>query len=224
MSGAPEIVGATDGLLDDPLELRVRGLGPAPQVTWRARLRDDDGRVWRASAPRAEPLADAWGPAKGGTGEVAALRSLRPVAIDVRVEAADGRAAARTLTRRLLAAGVRRRRWRGDLSAVLLLPAGPPCATVLLFGPTEPAAELAAGLLASRGAVVLSVGGDDDVGAARERLAKLPGTPAPSIVVSGAELVLPPGVPARPHAGDPAARAAAWDVLLARLGLRLRKG
>src|SRR5690349_12785211 len=100
VNGSLEISGMPDGLIDDDLLLRVRGAGPDVALTWRARLRDDDGRVWRASAARAEELASRWVPAKEGTGAIAALRSLRPVAIDVRAEAPDGRAAARTVTRR----------------------------------------------------------------------------------------------------------------------------
>src|SRR6478752_1658970 len=115
-----ELRGATDGLLlDEPWRLEVRGAGAAP-LTWRARIRDDDGRVWRAEAGRPEDLAGAWSPAKRpAPGPVAALRSLRPVSVDVRAETADGRAAARTVTRRLVADGVRRRRWCDGVSATL---------------------------------------------------------------------------------------------------------
>jgi hypothetical protein len=150
-------------LLDDPFVLRVRGAGPDAKVVWRARFRDDDGRVWRATAERPEDLAAAWQPAKAGTGPVAGLRSLRPVAIDVRAEAADGRAAARTLTRRLMADGVRPRRWRDGLTATLYLPAGDaPSATLIAdatAGPAQAAvAALAGPLLASRGVLVLALG------------------------------------------------------------------
>jgi hypothetical protein len=123
MIGAFEISGAADGLLDDDLVLRVRGAGPETDVTWRARFRDDDGRVWRAAASRAEDLTSRWVAAKDSAGPIAALRSLRPLSIDVRAELDDGRGAGRTLTRRLVGDGVRIRRWRDGLAATLHLPA-----------------------------------------------------------------------------------------------------
>jgi hypothetical protein len=124
-TGALELRGAAVGLLDEPLVLQVRGLGAhgaTETLVWRARMRDDDSRVWRATASRAVGLADAWAPAKGGAGPLAALQSLRPVSLDVRVEAADGRSASRTFTRRLLGDGVRVRRWRDGVAATLFLP------------------------------------------------------------------------------------------------------
>jgi len=208
-----ELRGATDGLLlDEPWRLEARGAGGAP-LTWRARLRDDDGRVWRAEAERPEDLAGAWAPAKRpAPGPVAALRSLRPVRVDVRAEAADGQSAARTVTRRLVAEGVRRRRWRdGGLAATLHLPPGDPASVAVLDGGDPAVASLAAALLASRGVLVLQV--TDGLPLARERLAAVPAAAgAPPHVVPG-DGVLPPGVPATTGA-DPAA----WDALLAALG------
>ncbi len=64
MNGALEISGSPSGLLDDDLVLRVRGAGPEAELTWRARLCDDDGRVWRASARRPEELATRWVPCR----------------------------------------------------------------------------------------------------------------------------------------------------------------
>lgn len=226
-----ELQGAARGLLDDPLTLRVRGLGgDAGPLAWRARLRDDDGRVWRAAADRPERLAAAF-TAGGSAPPVAALRSLRPVAIDVRVEAPDGRAAARTLRRALVGPGVRVRRWRGLLpggEATLHRPAGAPTATVLLDAtggePDATVALLSAPLLASRGVLVLTVarggGGRGPrpepsalLAAAADRLAAaVPGAPPPDAIEVVAPL-LAPGIPAR-RPGDPAA----WDQLLARLG------
>jgi hypothetical protein len=87
-----EIRGVRAGLLlDEPLLLSSAG----DDLLWRARYRDDDMRVWRAAAGRAEDLLAALGPAKPSSGPIAALASLRPVQIDVRVEAPDGRAAGR---------------------------------------------------------------------------------------------------------------------------------
>jgi hypothetical protein len=147
-------------------------------------------------------------PAKTPAAPVAALASLRPVALDVRAETPDGRAVARTLTRRLVAEGVRVRRWP---EGRLHLPPGEPCATVLLDGREDPApATLAAPLLASRGALVLLVLTGDPAAAA-ERLAPVPGATDPVTVAP----LLPPGVPALA-----APDAAAWDALLARLGAR----
>lgn len=123
-AGALEIRGPALGLLDDPLEMQGRGLGGITNgVQWRGRLRDDDGRVWRAVAPWPQQLAARWAPAKSSARDVAALQSLRPVSLDLRVEAADGRTATRTFTRRLLGDGVRVRRWREGLAATLYLPA-----------------------------------------------------------------------------------------------------
>ncbi len=230
-AGGLEIRGSADGLLDEPFLLRVRGAGPDAELAWRARYRDDDGRIWQAAAPRAADLGTRWSPAKDSTGPVAALRSLRPLAIEVRVEAADGRAAARSVTRRLAADGVRTRRWRDGLVATLHVPASPPaCATLIIDATAGPApeaiAQLAAPLLASRGVLALVVGAGrgaaDPIAMARERLAGVAAAREPILVLpaleAGAEpgVVLPPNVGARD--GDPVARAAAWDELLARLG------
>jgi hypothetical protein len=117
-----EIRGAGVALLDEPLSLGVRAAPAGTPLRWRARVRDDDGRVWRAEAASPAELDLAWAPAKAGTGPVAALLSLRPVEVEVRAEAPDGRAAARTITRRLVADGVRLRRWRDGLAATLHLP------------------------------------------------------------------------------------------------------
>ena len=152
--------------------------------------------MWRASAERAQELWHHWAPAKpSGAPPIAALRSLRPVGIDVRVEAADGRAANRTLTRYLVGPGVKVRRWR-DLRATLYLPSEPRRTLVV------PGAELAAPLLASRGAIVLAGDPDD---AALERLAAVPGAEPPLVL---RDLPLPPGVPAADT--DAAARAERW--------------
>lgn len=175
---------------------------------WRARLRDDDGRVWKASADTVGGLDARWLPAKEGTGDVAVLASLRPVTVDVRVEAPDGAAATGAVVRTLVGAGVLVRRWREDgLTATLHRPAGAPCATVLATA--SPAATLAAPLLASRGVLVLLLA-RGAAAAAVERLALVPG--AGEVQHLGA-LAVPPGVPARATAD-----AAAWDALLARLG------
>jgi hypothetical protein len=208
-----ELRGATDGLLlDEPWRLEARGAGGAP-LTWRARLRDDDGRVWRAEAGRPEDLAGAWAPAKRPPpGPVAALRSLRPVRVDVRAEAADGQAAARTLTRRLVADGAQRRRWRDSgLAATLHLPAGDPTSVALLDGGDPAVAPLAAALLASRGVLVVHV--TDGLELACERLAAVPAAAGARPQIVPGEALLPPGVPATTDA-DPAA----WDSLLAALG------
>jgi hypothetical protein len=248
VNGSLEISGAPVGLLDDDLVLRVRGAGPEAELTWRARLRDDDGRVWRATAPRPAELATRWVPAKEGTGAIAALRSLRPVAIEVRAEAADGRAAARTFTRRFAGDGVRARRWRDGLAATLHAPADAACATVVVdatAGETQlTVATLAAPLLASRGVLVLVVGpargraaaASDPLATARERLAALSGASAGEDILvlealdpfdvgalDGEGVVLPPGVGARDPQSAAAARAIAWDALLARLGARPRE-
>jgi hypothetical protein len=181
-----EISGPDNALLDEPFALRARGAGPDAKVVWHARLRDDDGLVFRARADRAEELPAAW----RGKAERAALGSLRPVRIDVRAEAADGQAASRTITRRLLDDGVRIRRWRDDVRATLYLPAAAPEATVLVTG--EPAAASVA-LMASRGILVLVLPGGD-LDAARERLAAVPGAGAP-LVLDAAAVPVPPGAP-----------------------------
>jgi hypothetical protein len=252
VSGAPlEIRGVRAGLLlDEPLLLSAAG----EHVFWRARYRDDDSRVWRARAERASDLLAALEPAKPSTGPIAALQSLRPVRFDVRVEAPDGRAAGRAVTRLLVADGVRLRRWReGGLAAVLHLPAAADLRATLVVeaaaGPREAqVAALAGPLLASRGVLVLTVAAGS-VEEARERLTSVPGASEPVVLpaadplgaeptawagaeptgVAAAEAAgagplvdhvpLPPGVGL---AGDTpaaaAARAEAWDALLARLG------
>jgi hypothetical protein len=226
---------AAPALLDEPFLLTARADEDTPLV-WRARYRDDDERVWRATAETVEELTNAWAPAKAKTGSVAALRSLRPVRIDVRVEAPDGAAASRTLTRRLVADGVRLRRWRDGLAGTLHIPAdAEPRATVIAdatAGEHDVAvASVAAPLLASRGVLTLVVapvrGGAqaaDAIETARERLAAVPAAAAREIhVLPDAELVLPPNVGAGDDdPGAAAARAATWDALIARLGARPR--
>jgi hypothetical protein len=220
-------------LLDEPLLLSAAGDGAADGLRWRARYRDDDLRVWRAVAGRAEDLLAALEPAKPSSGPIAALASLRPVRIDARVEAGDGRAAGRAVTRLVVAEGVRVRRWRfGGLAAVLHLPAAATgCATVVVDGTAGANAAVVAGLagplLASRGTLVLCVtaGPLDD---AIEALASVPGSTEPVVATAadplGSEpasdsVPLPPGVGVRGEPeGGAAARAAAWDALLARLG------
>lgn len=208
MRVALELTGPATALLDEPLTLRVRGAGPEAEVVWRARLRDDDGRVWRASAASAEALDAGWAPAKTPAAPCAALESLRPVQVDVRAEAADGRAAARTVTRTLLGEGVKVRRWR-DLPASLVLPAGAPVATVLVVHAAAPAVAL----LASRGVLVLNVRDAGAADAAAERLAAVPGATEPRRLDA---LPAPPGLPGPPY--DPGA----WDALLADLGAAAR--
>jgi hypothetical protein len=204
-----EIRGEPTGLIDEPLALRARG-GVA--VRWRARLLDDDGRSWRAQAPRAEELAGTWTPAKSGGGAVAALASLRPVRIDVRAETAEGAAASRTLERRLLADGVQVRRWRAPApAATLFLPAEPARGVVVV----DAASTVAAALLASRGVVALAVG-EPQRDAALELLAQVPAAAGHAPLLVDA-VGVPPGVPALE-----AADAAAWHALLERAGARAR--
>jgi hypothetical protein len=220
-AGALEIRGSASGLLDDHILMRVRGAGPDSALTWRARYRDDDGRIWRAAASRCEDLATRWAPAKEGTGAVAALRSLRPVSIELRVEAADGRAADRTLLRRISGEGVRTRRWRDGLAATLHVPAQPdPCATVIVDATAAAAqatvATLAAPLLAARGVLVLVVVAArgrtvaaDPLAVARERLSAVPGASgailllyaldpldedAAALPAASRDVILPPGI------------------------------
>jgi hypothetical protein len=232
-----EIRGVKPGLLlDEPLLLAATG----EQLFWRARYRDDDSRVWRARAERAENLLAALEPAKPSSGPIAALQSLRPVRIDVRVEAPDGRAAGRPVTRRLVADGVRLRRWRdGDLVATLHLPApgDEPHPTLVVdasAGPHEAiVAGLAGPLLASRGILVLTVAAGS-LEAARERLAAVPGAREEPLVLAAHPpgghdpasdtVSLPPGVGTRgEREGATGQRAAAWDSLLARLGAASRQ-
>lgn len=243
-----ELTGPPEDLIDEPLVLRVRGSGGAAGLTWRARVRDDDGRVWRAIAPDAAGLGGAWVPAKSSTDALMALGSLRPVELELRVEAPDGRAASRTLVRRLLAPGVRRRRWReGALTAVLHLPVGDEPVPAVVLDATGgedvlAVATLAAPLLASRGVVALVVApprrGDGEAALAEAvtRLAAIPAAAGPpqvlpvhgaqaTPVADGASVGLPPGIGVRGAGAGPQAaqeRAVAWDTLLAALGARPR--
>ena len=147
------------GLLDDPLLLEVGGAAPNAALTWRGRLRDDDGFVWRAAAPTSEGLLTAWVPAKPTAGPVAALRSLRPVDVDVRVEGTDGAASNRTITRRLMDDGVRARRWKDAVAGTLYLPAQSATATLTIdarepqTAAAQPAAPDAAGAVAAPPAI-----------------------------------------------------------------------
>lgn len=162
-------------LLDEGLTgTRLRGAGEQPDAVWRAKLHDDEGRVWRGIGPSPAALAGAWVPAKSSTGELAAHASLRPIQVEVRVELPDGRALARAVTRRLLTDDVRVRRWRDDLVASLYRPGGDgPFPAVVLDATAVAAATdgesegdgsvvaigaLAGALLASRGVLVLVVG------------------------------------------------------------------
>jgi hypothetical protein len=240
---ALELSGPPVGLLDDPLALRVRGSGGAAALVWRGRIRDDEGRVWRAIAGHLEDLPGAWVPAKSSTSMLMGLTSRRPVELEVRVEAPDGRAATRTLKRLLVAEGVRIRRWRGDVPAVLHLPSGEgPFPSLVLDasgkeGDALAVATLAAPLLASRGVLALVVGpaGRTEpavlLDRALEQLASVPSAqPAPRVLEvlgsqedgagreAGTVVVTPPGVGVRGAGAGPAAaaaRAATWDALLA---------
>lgn len=211
-----DLRGAAPGLLDDPLLLEVSGAPPGASLTWRARIRDDDGFVWRASGSAPDALT--WVPAKpSSAGAIAALRSLRPVEVDVRVEDASGAAAFRTLTRTILADGVKARRWRDAVAGTLHLPAEATGGGAILDArATDPeVAPLAAALLASRGVLVFALTrGTAD--AAREALAAVPSAPREIAVLD--DVPLPPGVPARTPR-DPAE----WDALLDRLGARPRR-
>jgi hypothetical protein len=215
-----ELRGASPGLVDDPLLLDVAGAPPGSALAWRARLRDDDGFVWRAQAETSAGLLEAWAPAKRTAGTVMALRSLRPVDVDVRVEDPGGAAASRTITRSLLAEGVKVRRWKGDVAGTLNLPPVGGAGTALVIdargAEATPAASapLAAALLASRGVLVfLATGGR---GAPRDVLAALPAPPSSVATRPAAEVPLPPGAGT---AADPAA----WDALLAGLDATPRR-
>jgi hypothetical protein len=200
-----EIAGQDGGLLDEPLAVRLRGAGPAAQVVWHARLRDDDGLVFRARAERPEDLPAAW----RGKAAHAALGSLRPVRIDVRAETADGRAATRTLTRRIVGDGVRIRRWRDGPRATLHLPGDTPRATALVDARDGAGTLLvAAPLLASRGVIVLVLTAGEP-SAAREALAAVPAA-GDVTTLDAAAVPVPPGAPG----GD----AARWGALLVELG------
>jgi hypothetical protein len=222
-----EIRGAAPGLLDEPLLLDVGGAPPAAALTWRARLRDDDGFVWRATAPTSEGLHAAWVAGKPTAGPLMARRSLRPLDVDVRVEGTDGAGSSRTVTRTLLGEGVRARRWKGDVEGTLYLPATAAVAALVVDARADgqEAAPVAAALLASRGvvALVLTGGKGDPATAALERLAQVPGAPLASVLPAAA-VGVPPGVG---HRGEPMAgalaRAEAWDALLARFGARPRR-
>jgi hypothetical protein len=244
-----DIRGASPGLLDDPLLLEVGGAAPKAALVWRGRLRDDDGFVWRAAAPTSAGLLTAWVPAKATAGPVAALRSLRPVDVDVRVEGPDGAASNRTITRRLQDDGVRVRRWKDDVIGTLYLPATKATGALILDArPTPPApasevpaatpltaaalaaaplaaAPLAAALLASRGVLVFVVAGGkgDPIAGAQERLAQIPGAPDTITSLTATAVGVPPGVGFRGEDQRAAeARGVTWDALLQRVGARPR--
>lgn len=194
-----ELRGAAPGLLDEPLLLDVGGAAPSSTLVWRGRIRDDDGFVWRAEG--ASPDGWRWTAKADG---VASLRSLRPVELEVRVEGADG-TATRTLTRTILDAAVKARRWREGVTGRLFLPAQP-VATLVADG-EEPHTLVAAALIASRGVrVFVATGGSAALFPIEDAL-RLDALP------------VPPGLPTRSDAPD----AAAWDALLAELGATPRR-
>jgi hypothetical protein len=195
-----ELRGAAPGLLDEPLLLEVGGAAPGSTLLWRTRILDDDGFVWRGEGPTLDALR--WSAKADG---VAALRSLRPVELEVRVEGGDG-TATRTLTRTVLDPAVKARRWKEGVTGRLLLPADP-VATLLVDG-EEPHPLVAAALLASRGVRVFVAASGDP--------AELP-FPDPRRL---AALPVPPGLPAR---DDDAPDGAAWDALLADLAAQPRR-
>ncbi|WP_354697443.1 hypothetical protein DSM112329_03070 [Paraconexibacter sp. AEG42_29] len=247
-----QLSAAPVALFDDGLTgTRLRGAGEQPDAVWRAKVHDDEGRVWRAIADSPGALSRAWVPAKSSTGELAAHASLRPVAVEVRVELPDGRALARTVTRSFVGDGVRVRRWRDDLAASLYLPAGEGPFPAAVLDATEGAEAVAVGalagaLLASRGVLSLVVApparyapgaGRAALALAVERVAALPAAadaggrvPVAAIppattdagtLEAGTFVPVPPGVGVRGAGAGPeaaAARAAAWDALLAALG------
>ena len=154
MSGL-ELSGSPRALVDAPLELRLRGGGAPAGIVWRGRIRDDDGRVWKGTARSPATIPPSLRPAKDGAGEVPALLSLRPFALDVRAELPDGRAVGRTVQRVLVDDGVRMRRWReGALRATLALPGS----DVVLVDDV-----LTTGATAWRAAAALREGGAGDV-------------------------------------------------------------
>jgi hypothetical protein len=244
-----EIRGAAPGLLDDPLLLDVAGAAPNSDLTWRARLRDDDGFSWRAQAATSADLLTAWS-AKPTAGAVMALRSLRPVQLDVRVEDPDGAAASRTITRALLADGVKVRRWKGDVTGTLHLPAPgggsddalvidargaggraaaaetapPPPEAGLAAAPpavetSPPAAALAAAPIAA--ALIASRGVLTFLATGgRGAPAEVLGAlPAPPAAITTIAVADLPLPPGAGAAADPAA----WDALLAELGATPRR-
>lgn len=205
-----EIRTEADALLGTPLATGLRGAGEqAGGVRWMARLRDDDGRVWRAEAGAAAALGTAW-TCGDAPPPCAALRSLRPAEIEVRAQLPDGRSASRTVRRRLLADGVEVRRWRdrAPLAVTLYLPAERPATGVVLLdqhaGEPVPWLPVAAALLASRGPLVATAttagagrraGQADaiaDLAAALQALPQAGGAAAAVLT----EVPLPPGLPA----------------------------
>jgi hypothetical protein len=157
-----------DGLLGEPLATGLRG-AEGGIASWKARLRDDDGRIWRCNGRTAAELGTDWAPAKQSSGTVAAARSLRPLEIELRAELPDGRSTTRTIKRRLLTDGVKVRRWRGE-HATLYIPATTPKLTLLITGSDAWLAPAAA-LLASQGAIVLLAAPAAEITALTEKLA-----------------------------------------------------
>lgn len=239
-----ELSGPPVALVDEPLDVRLRGLGEVEAVTvdpeddfggvlWRARLRDDDGRVWRATADAPEHLPAGLAPAKPGTGPVPALGSLHPIRLDVHAEAPDGRSAKRTFERRLVGDGVQIRRWKErELRSVAFLPASgtAPSQPLLLDARVDEdagelallaafVAPLAAAVLASRGRPTVVVSDLDDLAPVLERLGQLRGAAGAARVVrtlgAGDVVLLPPGIPVLGEgASARAARRDRWRSLL----------
>lgn len=197
-----------DALLGEPLATGLRGAGETPVAFWQAKLRDDDGRIWRSNGRTAAELGSQWKPAKATTGKVAAARSLHPLSIDVRAELPDGRSATRTVKRRLLAEGAQVRSWKGltPLRATLYLPPTEQANAAFIIDAldaenTDGLAPVAA-LLASKGAAVVTAerGSKAPPPGALDELAALLGA-VPAAQACGVPQILeppplPPGFPA----------------------------
>ena len=115
------------GLLDDPFDLRVRGAGPDAESPGARATATTTAASGARSRWRPEDLVARWLPAKDGDRRRSrrCARCARS-ASTCAPRAQDGRAAARTFTRRVAADGVRTRRWRDGLAATLHVPAEPP--------------------------------------------------------------------------------------------------
>lgn len=210
-----------DALLGTPLATGLRGAGEMSDAFWQARVRDDDGRIWRSNAHTPSELGVIWKPAKDSTGAIAALRSLHPLEIDVRAELPDGRAATRTVKRILLAEGTRVRSWKGltPLRATLYLPRAERATAALIIDALEAenpdALAPTAALLASRGVAVLTAepgaknAPADALADLVALLAAVPAAQGSGTPAIRKALPLPTGLPTTIEA-DPAA----WTTLL----------
>src|SRR5215218_3559833 len=176
-------VSLRDGLLDQPLTVRLRGFAPSQRVTLRARQRQDEGAIWQSwatfvtdadgrvdlgfQAPidgtytGVDPNGLLWSasPETPGVGRTIA-DGVSPITVEFTAEVDGTPAATATILRRAIDPSVTVREIReGGIVANLFLPAGDgPFPTIVVVGGSGGGfADGSAALYASHGYAALSL-------------------------------------------------------------------